>query len=84
MSCLKIVPKGNLSETMSNWQTSIGYEDNQIMASDSKTAFHTNPKCGVRSALPYSVEILLSFGIVIHSTLAMRLLSGSCDLGHRV
>ena len=27
----KIVPKGNLSEMVSNWQISIGYEDNQIM-----------------------------------------------------
>ena len=31
MSCPKIVPKGDLSEMMSNWQTSIGYEDNQII-----------------------------------------------------
>ena len=31
MTCLKIVPKGNLSETMINWQALIGYEDNQIM-----------------------------------------------------
>ena len=27
----KMVLKGNLSEMMSNWQISIGYEDNQIM-----------------------------------------------------
>ena len=31
MGCLKMVPKGNLSEMISNWQISIGYEDNQIM-----------------------------------------------------
>ena len=31
MGCSKIVPKGNLSEMVSNWQISIGYEDNQIM-----------------------------------------------------
>ena len=31
MGCLKMVPKGNLSEIISNWQISIGYEDNQIM-----------------------------------------------------
>ena len=31
MGCPKMVLKGNLSEMMSNWQTSIGYEDNQIM-----------------------------------------------------
>ena len=31
MGCLKIVLKGNLSEMMSNWQISIGYEDNQII-----------------------------------------------------
>ena len=31
MGCPKMVTKGNLSEMMSNWQTSIGYEDNQIM-----------------------------------------------------
>ena len=31
MGCPKIVPKGNLSEMVSNWQISIGYEDNQIM-----------------------------------------------------
>ena len=27
----KMVPKGNLLEMISNWQISIGYEDNQIM-----------------------------------------------------
>ena len=27
----KMVLKGNLSEMISNWQISIGYEDNQIM-----------------------------------------------------
>ena len=27
----KMVPKGNLSEMVSNWQISIGYEDKQIM-----------------------------------------------------
>ena len=31
MGCLKMVLKGNLSEMISNWQISIGYEDNQIM-----------------------------------------------------
>ena len=31
MDCLKIVLKGNLLEMISNWQISIGYEDNQIM-----------------------------------------------------
>ena len=31
MGCPKIVPKGNLSEMVSNWQISIRYEDNQIM-----------------------------------------------------
>ena len=31
MGCPKIVPKGNLSEMVSNWQISIGYEANQIM-----------------------------------------------------
>ena len=31
MGCPKIVPKGNLLEMVSNWQVSIGYEDNQIM-----------------------------------------------------
>ena len=31
MGCPKIVPKGNLLEMVSNWQISIGYEDNQIM-----------------------------------------------------
>ena len=34
MGCPKMVLKGNLSEMMSNWQTSIGYEDNQIMTTD--------------------------------------------------
>ena len=33
MGCPKIVLKGNLLEMMSNWQISIGYEDNQIMTS---------------------------------------------------
>ena len=36
--------------------------------SDSKNPFHTNPKCSVRSAPPYSVGIPLSFGGAIHST----------------
>ena len=36
--------------------------------SDSKNPFHTTPKCGVRSAPPYSVGIPLSFGGVIQST----------------
>ena len=36
--------------------------------SDSKNPFHTNPKYGVRSALPYRVGNPLSFGGVIHST----------------
>ena len=27
----EMVPKGNLSEMVSNWKISIGYEDNQIM-----------------------------------------------------
>ena len=36
--------------------------------SDSKNPFHINPKCGVRSALPYKVGILLSLVGVIHST----------------
>ena len=31
MGCPKMVPKGDLSEMISNWQISIGYEDNQIM-----------------------------------------------------
>ena len=31
MGCPKMVPKGNHSEMMSNWQISIRYEDNQIM-----------------------------------------------------
>ena len=35
MGCPKIVPKGNLSEMVSNWQISIGYEDNQIMTARS-------------------------------------------------
>ena len=33
MGYLKIVPRGDLSEMMSNWQISIGYKDNQIMTS---------------------------------------------------
>ena len=47
--------------------------------SDSKNPFHTNPKCGVRSAPPYSVGILLSFGGVIHSTYPWL---QECSLGH--
>ena len=31
------------------------------MYSDSKNPFHTNPKCDVRSAPPYSMEILLEY-----------------------
>ena len=38
------------------------------MYSDSKNPFHTNPKCSVRSAPPYSMGIMLSFGGGIHST----------------
>ena len=38
MGCPKIVPKGNLSEMVSNWQISIGYEDNQIMTDTSRRA----------------------------------------------
>ena len=34
MGCPKMVPKGNLSEMISKWQISIGYEDNQIMTTD--------------------------------------------------
>ena len=40
----------------------------QCIYSDSKNPFHTNPKCGVRSAPPYNMGIPLSFGGVIHST----------------
>ena len=29
----KMIPKGDLSEMMSNWQISIGYEGNQVYAS---------------------------------------------------
>ena len=47
--------------------------------SDSKNPFHTNPKWGVSSALPYSVGILLSFGGVIHSTYPQL---RDCSLGH--
>ena len=39
MGCPKIVLKGNLSEMVSNWQISIGYEDNQIMTLF-RVAFH--------------------------------------------
>ena len=37
--------------------------------SDSKNPFHTNPKCSVRSAPPYSVGIPLSFGelYIVHT-----------------
>ena len=47
--------------------------------SDSKNPFHTNPKCGVRSAPPYSMGILLSFGGVIRSTYPWL---HDCSLGH--
>ena len=47
--------------------------------SDSKNPFHTNPKCGVRSALPYSMGILLSLGRVIHSTYPWL---QDCSLAH--
>ena len=36
--------------------------------SDSKNPFHTNPKCSVGSAPPYSMGIPLSLGGVIYST----------------
>ena len=39
MGCPKIALKDNLSEMMSNWQISIGYEDNQIMADIYASAF---------------------------------------------
>ena len=41
----KIVLKGNLLEMMSNWQISIGYEDNQIMTR-SQCNQHTNQEQG--------------------------------------
>ena len=47
--------------------------------SDCKNPFHTNPKCSVRSAPPYSVKILLSFGGVIHSTYCWL---QDCSLSH--
>ena len=47
--------------------------------SDSKNPFHTNPKCSVRGALPYSMGILLSLGRVIHSTYPWI---QDCSLGH--
>ena len=47
--------------------------------SDSKNPFHTNPKCGVRSAPPYSMGIPLSFGGVIHSIYPWL---QDCSLGH--
>ena len=47
--------------------------------SDSKNPFHTNPKCGVRSALPYRMGILLSFSGVIHSTYPWL---QDCSLSH--
>ena len=59
--------------------------EKKMRYSDSKNPFHTNPKCGVRSALPYSVGIPLSFGGVIqYIPLATIFLPGSCDLSHRV
>ena len=49
MGCPKMVPKGNLLEMMSNWQTSIEYEDNQIMT---VTTFATEEaKVSVHSSL---------------------------------
>ena len=50
-----------------------------LMYSDSKNPFYTNPKCGVRGALPYSVGIPVSFGGVIHSTYPWL---QYCSLGH--
>ena len=47
--------------------------------SDSKNPFHTNPKCSLRSAPPYNVGILLSFGGVIHSTYPWL---QDCSVGH--
>ena len=47
--------------------------------SDSKNPFHTNPKCGVRDAPPYSMGILLSFGGFIHNTYPWL---QNCSLGH--
>ena len=47
--------------------------------SDSKNPFHTNPKCGVRSTLPYSMGIPLSLGRVIHSKYPWL---QDCSLGH--
>ena len=55
------------------------YEWGKDIYSDSKNPFHTNPKCGVRSALPYRMGILLSFGGVIHSTYPWL---QDCSLGH--
>ena len=49
--------------------------------SDSKHPFHTNLKCSVRSALPYSMGILLRFGGVIYSTYPWL---QDCSLGHVV
>ena len=46
---------------------------------DFKIPFHTNPKCGVRSAPPYSVGIPLSFGGFIHSIYPWL---KYCSLGH--
>ena len=47
--------------------------------SDSKNPFHTNPKCGMRSALPYSLGILLSCGGAIRSTYPWL---QDCSVGH--
>ena len=43
MGCPKIVLKGNLSEMVSNWQVSIGYEDNQIMTVTPSPSVYLQP-----------------------------------------
>ena len=63
------------------WSPMLEFLSPRAEYSDSKNPFHANPKCGVRSALPYSVGILLSFGGVIHSTYHWL---QYCSLGHAI
>ena len=64
MGCLKMVPKGNLSEMISNGQISIGYEDNQIMTVLSwNVAWYRHPRWGVTVAQK-TISMFPDFNII--------------------
>ena len=64
MGCLKMVPKGNISEMISNWQISIGYEDNQIMtplSSRPYVTYHLHGSTIISGRYPLTNDRLMAY-----------------------